>query len=252
MGKLNKKVAVVTGGARGIGRQIALTFATEGADIVIGDVTEMEATAQEMIGLGREVVRVKTNVAIKSEVKNLIDTAMDKFKKVDILVNNAGITRNVGLLEMAEEDWDVVLNVNLKGIFLCTQAAARYMIERKYGKIINIASVAGQSVGFYPGQSNYAASKAGVIQLTKAYAQELGPYGINVNAIAQGLIMTDILHLQGTPEEVEVLVEERRRSTALVRTGTTQDIANLALFLASDDSSFITGQVIAADGGRSS
>ena len=151
---------------------------------------------------------------------------------------------------MAEEDWDVVLDVNLKGVFLCTQAAAKYMVERRYGKIINIASITGQSTGFVPGQSNYAASKAGIIQLTRVCAQELGPYGINVNAIAPGLIITDILYTNKTQEEVDRWVEEREKLAVLGRAGRTQDIANLALFLASDDSSFITGQVIASDGGR--
>ncbi|MFC2003210.1 SDR family NAD(P)-dependent oxidoreductase [Chloroflexota bacterium] len=251
MGKLDQKVAVITGAARGIGKQIALTFAREGADIVIGDIltTEMEAAAQEIRDLGREVITVKTDMTRKGEVKNLIDSSIDNFKKVDILVNNAGITRNAPLLEMTEENWDAVLNVNLKGVFLCTQAAAKHMIERKYGKIINIASVAGLG-STNTRMANYASSKAGVIQLTQVCARELGPYGINVNAIAPGMVLTDILYTQRTPEQVKELVEGREKLAVLGRIGATQDIANLALFLASDDSSFITGQVIAADGGR--
>jgi len=245
MGKLDQKVAVITGGARGIGKQIALTLANEGADIVLGDVLEMEAAAQELKDLGRKVITVKTDVSKKEEVKNLVDTAIDNFKKVDILVNNAGIQRHASFLQMSEENWDAVINVNLKGVFLCTQAAAKYMIERKYGKIVNIASIAGLSAHTSP--VNYGASKAGVIGLTRACARDLAPYGINVNAIAPGVVVTDLTYMR---EEPERFIEEMSKKAALGRTGSAQDIANLALFLASDESSFITGQVIASDGGR--
>jgi len=245
MGELDQKVAVITGGARGIGKQIALTLANEGADIVLGDVLEMEAAAQELKDLGRKVITVKTDVSKKAEAKNLLDTAIDNFKKVDILVNNAGIQRHASFLQMSEENWDAVINVNLKGVFLCTQAAAKYMIERKYGKIVNIASIAGLSAHTSP--VNYGASKAGVIGLTRACARDLAPYGINVNAIAPGVVVTDLTYMR---EEPERFIEEMSKKAALGRTGSAQDIANLALFLASDESSFITGQVIASDGGR--
>jgi 3-oxoacyl-[acyl-carrier protein] reductase len=248
MGKLDQKVVIITGGARGMGKQIALTFAREGADIVIGDVLEMEAAAQEVRDLRREIITVKMDVSRKEQVQNLIDTTIDNFNKVDILVNNAGIIRHASLLDMTEQDWDMVLNVNLKGVFLCTQAVAKYMIERKYGKIINIASCAGLNL-IRLRQSNYAASKAGVIQLTKICARELGPYGINVNAIAPGLVVTDLTYTGRTPLEVGQMIENLKRTTALGRAGTPQDIANLALFLASDDSSLITGQVISSDAG---
>ena len=247
MGKLAQKVAVITGGARGIGKQIALTFASEGADIVIGDIIEMEAAAQDIKDLGRAVITVKTDVTHKEAVRNLIDSAIDNFNKVDILVNNAGIVRHAPLLEMAEEEWNAVIDVNLKGVFFCTQAVAKYMIERQYGKIINIASIAGLNAVYV--SANYCVSKAGVIQLTKVCARELGPYGINVNAIAPGAVITDMTYTR-TPAEAERFIEERRNWAVLGRTGTAQDMANLALFLASDQSSFITGQVIAADGGR--
>ena len=244
MGKLDQKVAVITGGARGIGKQIALTLANEGADIILGDVLEMEAAAQELKDLGRKVITVKTDVSKKEEVKNLVDTAIDNFEKVDILVNNAGIQRHASFLEMSEENWDAVINVNLKGVFLCTQAAAKYMVERRYGKIVNMASIAGLAAHTSP--VNYGASKAGVIGLTRACARDLAPYGINVNAIAPGVVVTDRI----VREQSERFIEESRKKAVLGRTGTTQDIANLALFLASDESSFITGQVIASDGGR--
>ena len=248
MEKLAQKVAVITGGARGIGKQIALTFAGEGADIVIGDIIEMETVAQDIKSLGREVITIKTDVTSKAEVQNLIHTAVNNFNKVDILVNNAGITRRASFMELTEDDWNAVIDVNLKGAFLCIQAAAEHMIKRKYGKIINIASVAGLNAVYV--SANYCVSKAGVIQLAKVCARELGPYGINVNAIAPGVVLTDIVYYQRTQAEVERYVEDREKWAVLGRVGTVEDIANVALFLASDESSFMTGQVIAADGGR--
>ncbi|MFB3883851.1 MAG: SDR family NAD(P)-dependent oxidoreductase [Thermodesulfobacteriota bacterium] len=249
MGKLDKRVAIITGGARGMGKQMALTFAKEGADIVIGDVIEMESTAQEVRRLGRGVITVRADVTKKAEVENLAGAAIKKFKKIDVLVNNAGIMRSARMVEMREEDWDAVLDVNLKGVFLCTQAVARHMIEQKYGKIINMASMAGVGSSS-PGQTSYATSKAGVIQFTKVCALELGPYGINVNAIAPGVVKTEILYSQKSPEEVNRFISERAKQAALGRVGTPEDIANIALFLASEDSSFITGHVVAANGGR--
>jgi 3-oxoacyl-[acyl-carrier protein] reductase len=251
MGKLSQRVAVITGGARGIGKQIALTFAKEGADIVIGDVIEMGTVAEEIVGLGRKGVTIRADVSKKSDVKNLIDTAITTFKRVDILVNNAGTLRRATVLEMTEDDWDTVFNVNLKGVLWCTQAAAKYMAEQKYGKIINIASIAALG-STRPAwiAANYATSKAGVVRLTKSCSNELGPYGINVNAIAPGFIFTDITYIGRSPEEVKRFAEEQIKTTDLGRAGTPQDIANVALFLASEDSSFISGQVIAVDGGR--
>lgn len=252
MGKLDKRVAVVTGSGRGIGKQIALTLAREGASIVLSAISrmpEMEATVQEIKNLGQKVIAVKTDVSNKEEVKRLIDTAISTFKRIDILVNNAGMAQRASLLEMTEEQWDSVINVNLKGVFLCTQAAAKYMAEQKYGKIINIASVDGIG-SVSPNRVNYGASKGGVVQFTKNCAGELGAFGINVNAIAPGLIVTDLTSTGRTPEEFKQFLEERKKLSLLGRLGNPQDIANVALFLASDDSSYITGQIIVSDGGR--
>ncbi|MFH1647362.1 MAG: glucose 1-dehydrogenase [Chloroflexota bacterium] len=249
MERLARKVAVITGGARGIGKEIALTFAREGADIVIGDIIPLEATEREIKDLGRRVIAVKTDVAVREDVKNLFDSAINNFKQVDILVNNAAIVRRASLLEMTEDIWDAVIDVNLKGTFLCTQAAGKNMAARKYGKIVNVASIGGLITT--PGvPANYAASKAGIIQLTKVSARELGPYGINVNAIAPGLVVTEMTHYGRTEAEVEKFIEDGKKSAVLGRVGFPRDIANLALFLASDESSFISGQVIAVDGGH--
>ncbi len=251
MGRLDKRVAVVTGSGRGIGKQIALTFAREGACIVLSDVRipEMEATAREVKDLGQKVIAVKADVSNRREVKRLMDAAISTFKRIDILVNDAGITKHAGLLEMSEEQWDSVVDVNLKGVFLCTQAAAKYMAEQRYGKIIHIASVDGIG-SVSPNRVNYGASKGGVVQFTKNCAGELGAYGINVNAIAPGLILTDLTSQGRTPEEFKQFLEERKNLSFLGRIGHPQDIANVALFLASDESSYITGQIIVSDGGR--
>lgn len=249
MKRLKEMVAVVTGGARGIGRQIALSYAGNGASIVVGDILEMKAVEEEVRSLGRDVITIRTDVSDKEAVKKLIGAAIDRFGKVDILVNVAGISRRSSLVEMREEDWDIVMNVNLKGVFLCSQAVAKHMIERRYGKIINVSAIAGLT-SIPPGGIAYAPSKAGVIQLTRVCALELGRYGINVNAIAPGIVLTEFIYTGRTRSAAERFIEERSKLTALGRAGTPQDIANLAVFLGSDESSFITGQVIAADGGR--
>jgi len=252
MGKLDKKVAIITGGARGIGRQIAVTFAREGADIIIADVLEMEPVAREIEEMGRQAITVKTDISKKEEVANLVEKTIAHFGQVDILVNNAGVTRRATLLEMTEEDWNRVLDVNLKGIFLCTQAVAKHMVDRRYGKIVNLASIAGLVGASLPWIAvNYAVSKAGVIRLTKSCSKELGPYGINVNAIAPGLVLTEIHFTSRSAEEAQGFRDEEVKAMPMGRAGTPQDIANIALFLSSDDASLITGQTIVADGGRS-
>ncbi|MFC2067363.1 SDR family NAD(P)-dependent oxidoreductase [Chloroflexota bacterium] len=250
MKRLAGKVAVITGASRGLGKQMALQFAGEGADIVLNDIREkdMEAAAQEIRESGQKVVTVMADISTKEGAKKLIDSALDSFKKVDILVNNAGVPSRSSLLEMPVEEWDKTQTVDLKGVFLCTQAVARHMIEQKYGKIINISSATG--LGTVTGTVAYGSAKAGVVQLTKTCARELGPYGINVNSIAPGRVVTDITSTGRTPEEVEKSIENRRNAAVLHRVGTPEDIANLAVFLASDESSFISAQTIACDGGR--
>lgn len=249
MQRLAGKVAIVTGGTRGIGKEIALTFAREGAEVVVGDINQVEITDSEILNLGRKIIVVQTDVTKKAQVKNLIDTAIRQFKKIDILVNDAAIVGRATLLNMTEELWDAVINVNLKGAFLCTQAAAENMIANKYGKIVNIASIGGLITS--PGVgSNYSASKAGVIHFSRACARELGPYSINVNAIAPGLIITDMTYNGRTAKEAEEFIESGKKLAVLGRVGAPRDIASVALFLASDESSFITGQVIAVDGGH--
>ncbi|MFC2066422.1 SDR family NAD(P)-dependent oxidoreductase [Chloroflexota bacterium] len=249
MKRLGGKVAVITGSAGGIGKGIAVHFANEGADIVLNDVREkeMEATAQEIRESGQKVITVMADISTKEGAKKLIDSAIDSFKKVDILVNNAGVTARGSLLDLTVEDWDKAQDVDLRGVFLCTQAVAKYMIERKYGKIINISS---SGVGAASAALAYSAAKAGVIQVTKTCARELGSYGINVNAIAPGRVMTDMPYIGRTPEEVERSIESKKKNTVLHRLGTLEDMANLALFLASDESSFISAQTIFCDGGR--
>lgn len=254
--KLSGKVAIVTGSARGIGKAIAMRFASEGSIAVVSDILIEKAchTVDEIRNGGGRAIAVKTDVANRADVKNLVNYTLENFGAVHILVNNAGIIRRAPLLEMTEEDWDAVIDVDLKGVFNCTQAVLPCMIKQHYGKIINTSSGAlfgyPQVSGFPPlGHANCIAAKAGVAHLTRATAAEASPYGINVNSIAPGLILTDIIYMRRSKEEAEKMIEETRKRILLGRAGTPNDIANLALFLASEDSSFITGQVITCDGG---
>ncbi len=245
--KLEGKVAIVTGAGRegkGIGRSIALALAREGADIVIADyVSEAaEAVAEEVRSLGRRAVAVRANVANPADAEAIVQKALDEFGKVDILVNNAGITRDALILKMSEEEWDLVLDTNLKGTFNCTKAVIRPMLKQRSGKIVNVASVMG-IIGNV-GQANYSASKAGIIGLTKTTARELGSRGINVNAVAPGFIQTAM-----TDELPENIKENMSKQIPLQRLGTPDDVAGLIVFLCSEDSSYITGQVINVDGG---
>lgn len=251
MGKLDGKVALVTGAARGIGKEISLALARAGADIVACALHQpnLDILATEVQKLGRKIKAVVADVSKKDEVDSMVDMAIQTFGKIDILVNNAGITRFAPFLEMTEQDWDDVMSIDLKGTFLVSQAVAKHMVVRKYGKIINISSAAGLGA-LNETMANYGPSKAGVNNLTKVMAIALGGYGINVNAVAPGTIVTEMGLTRRTPEEYELFLEKRKKQTALNMVGDVKDVANVVLFLASDDSAFITGQVIAADGGR--
>ena len=241
---LKNRIALVTGAARGIGREIALDFASQGADVAICDVNlEQALEAVTLVEkLGRKAAGFKADVTDFSQVQDLINKILDKFSKIDILVNNAGITRDGLLLRMSEEDWDAVIDVNLKGAFNCIKAASKVMLKQRKGKIINIASIIG-IIG-NPGQANYAASKAGIIALTKTAARELASRNICVNSIAPGFIETDM-----TAKLPQELKSKMLSAIPLARFGKPQEVAHLCSFLASDDSDYITGQTIVIDGG---
>ena len=243
--QLKGKTAVVTGSGRGLGKSIALKLAQMGANIVLNDIVSSDAidsTAEEFKAAGYNVLVTKGDVRSESDVKDMVSKAVEAFGSVDILVNNAGITKDKPMAMMSEQDWDDVLDINLKGAFFCTKIVSKTMIKKRSGKIINIASVAG--VMGNPGQANYSASKAGLIGLTKSTAKELASRGITCNAVAPGIIqskMTDVL-----PEKVK---ENYLNNIPLGRFGTPDDVANVIGFLASDDSNYVTGQVINIDGG---
>ncbi len=245
--RLKDKVAIVTGSGKGIGESIALRFAAEGAKLIVNDVVEADAnrTVETIKGKGGQAAAVIGSVASREVAQKMVDTAVKEFGTVDILVNNAGIIRDAMLHKMTVEQWDQVIEVNLKGVFLCTQCAARVMREKKCGKIINLSSSSWRG---NPGQLNYSATKAGVIGMAKTAAKELGPRGINVNVIAPALVWTDMT--KSMPKDLLQRIEQMLPFIMpLNRWGQPEDIANLALFLASDESSFITGQVIHCDGG---
>lgn len=249
--KLEGKKAIVTGSGTGIGKAIALEFANAGADIVVcsRNIQNIEKVRDEMIALGRSSLAIPTDVRVKEQVDNMVQKVIDEFGRIDILVNNAGINRPTPVLDLTEDTWNLIFDTNLKGLFFCTQAAARHMVKQKSGKIINISSTASLGAN-EPGQAAYAASKIGVNAFTKACAREFGPYGINVNAIAPGRILTPLIYASRTPEQVERFIEVGKSTSALGRLGTVEEVAHLALFLASDDSDFITAEIIACNGGR--
>jgi 3-oxoacyl-[acyl-carrier protein] reductase len=235
---------VVTGAAQGIGRDIALALASDGADVAICDVNleAAQRTAADIEAQGRKSLAVKTNVASSEDVNAMVGQVVEKFGRVDILVNNAGITRDGLILRMKDEDWDLVLSINLKGAFLCTRAALKHMTKQRAGTIINIASIVGAMGN--AGQANYVASKAGLIGMTKTIAREYANRNITANAVAPGFI--DTAMTQALSEDVR---QELAKQIPLGRLGSSADVANAVRFLASPEAAYITGQVIHVNGG---
>lgn len=244
MSRFENKVALVTGSARGIGKVIALILAKQGADVVISDVLveDGENTVKEIQALGRKSLFISCDVSNSEDVENLISKTVAEFGQLDVLVNNAGITRDTLMIRMKDEDWDKVLNINLKGSFLCTRAAAKVMMKKRTGRIVNISSVVGIMGNL--GQVNYSASKAGLIGLTKSSAKELAPRGITVNAIAPGFIETEM-----TQKLTEQVRESYLKVIPLKNFGSPEDVANAVAFLASEEARYISGEVIRVDGG---
>lgn len=242
--KFDGKTALITGSARGIGKAIAQRLASQGARIIVSDVLmdAAEETVKEFKDQGYDAFAIKADVSNADDVKALIKDTVAKYQTLDIMVNNAGVTRDTLMIRMKETDWDLVLDINLKGAFLMTQATAKVMMKQRSGRIVNISSVVGQMGN--AGQTNYSASKAGLIGLTKSSARELAARGITVNAIAPGFIESEMT--EKLSDEVRT---EFMNSTALKRFGKPEDIAAAVAFLVSDDASYITGQILAVNGG---
>jgi 3-oxoacyl-[acyl-carrier protein] reductase len=242
---LNGKTALVTGASRGIGRAIALELARQGASVAVnysGSEEKARLVVEEIQKNGGEAFAIQSDVSSEDSVKSMIKEVISTFGSLDILVNNAGITRDNLLMRMKEEEWDAVINTNLKGVFNCTKAATRQMMKQRSGRIINIASIVGVSGN--PGQANYVAAKAGVIGLTKTTAKELSSRGITVNAVAPGFIETDMTDaLEGDVKD------EMLKQIPLSRLGRPEDVAAAVRFLATDEASYITGQTLHVDGG---
>ncbi|RPF56027.1 3-oxoacyl-[acyl-carrier-protein] reductase [Aquisalibacillus elongatus] len=242
---LNGKVAIVTGASRGIGRAIALELAKNGANVVVnyaGSKDKADAVVKEIEEMGQQAIAVQANVSDANDVKALVKEATENFGVIDILVNNAGITRDNLLMRMKEDEFDEVIDTNLKGVFNCVKAVTRPMMKQRGGKIINLASVVGVSGN--PGQTNYVAAKAGVIGMTKSVAKELAARNINVNAVAPGFVTTDM-----TDELSDEAKEGMHDMIPLNRLGEPEDVARVVRFLASSDADYITGQTIHVDGG---
>ena len=247
MGRLEGKAAVVTGGGRGIGRAVCLAFAREGADVIVNYASK-DQPAQEVVRtiqeMGRKAVAVKGNVAIKADVERIILAAIENFGKIDILVNNAGVSKPNMLYKMGEEQWNEVVDIHLKGPFLCIQAASKYMMERKYGRIINVTSAAG--ISGTKGQINYSSAKGGIIALTKSAARELAGYGITVNVISPGYVSTEMTEKIRTDPKLKEIYIGR---ILLGRFSEPEEVAPAFVFLVSDEANYITGQLICVDGG---
>jgi len=239
---LADRVAIVTGSGRGIGRAIALRLAEAGASVVVNDIEPVEAVVGEIKAMGRQALPILADVSSASEVDRLVAETMAAYGRIDILVNNAGIARDQLLLRMTEEEWDSVLTVDLKSVFLCTRAVLKHMVKQRRGRIISISSITG--VVGNPGQANYAAAKAGIIGFTRTVAKEVASRGITVNAIAPGFIDTEMT--KGLKAEWK---EELKKRIPLGRLGSPGDVAEAVAFLASDAAGYITGQVLGVDGG---
>ena len=241
---LSNRVALITGGGQGIGRAVALRFAGEGAKVVVIDIVaeSARAVADEIKAAGGEAMAATCDVTRRDQIDALVGQVLDAYGQIDILCNNAGITRDARLVKMTEDEFDSVVDVNLKGVFNLTQAVAPHMIERGYGRVISASSIVGLYGNF--GQTNYVATKAGVIGMTRVWARELGPKGITANAIAPGFIATDMI--KTVPQKV---LDDFAGRTPVRRLGTPEDVANAYLFLASEESGFINGIVLSVDGG---
>lgn len=244
MGSLRDQGAIITGGAQGIGKAIAFQLSDLGANVAVADmnIEAAQQTAKEIEKKGRKPLAVKVDVADADSVERMVETALESLSRIDILINNAGITRDNLLVRLSDDDWNAVLNVNLKGVFYCTRAVAKVMMKQRSGRIVNISSVVGL-IG-NPGQANYAASKAGILGLTKTAARELAARGITVNAIAPGFIETDMTG--SLPEKAK---EAFLTAIPLGRPGCPEDVAKTVAFLVSENAAYITGQVIHVDGG---
>jgi len=245
--KLKNKIALVTGSSRGVGRAVALGFAKQGANVIV-NYTSNENAANEVVAaiqsLGGKAISVKADVAQKPEAENLVNSAIDAFGRLDILVNNAGFTRPAMMIKMTEDQWDQVVDIHLKGAFLCAQAAGLHMKEQKSGKIINVTSVAG-IVGTV-GQINYRATKGSIISMTKSIARELAHYNVCANVISLGIVATDMTEKIRSDEKLKEIYMNR---ILLKRFAEADDIAPAFVFLASDESNYITGQLLCVDGG---
>lgn len=243
--RLEGKVALVTGASRGIGREIALELAREGVSVAV-NYAGSEAKALEVVdeikAMGQDAFAIQADVSNSESVNEMVKETIERFGKLDILVNNAGITKDNLLMRMKESEWDDVININLKGVFLCTKAVTRQMMKQRSGRIINISSIVGVSGN--PGQANYVAAKSGVIGLTKTSAKELSSRGITVNAVAPGFITTDMTDKLNEDVKTEML-----KQIPLARFGEPKDIARTVVFLASEDSAYMTGQTLHVDGG---
>ena len=239
---LSGKVAIITGGARGIGREIALRLAEAGATVAVSDVADAEPAAEEIRKMGHQSLAVAVDVTSASDVASMVEKVTAEYGRIDILVNNAGIARDQLLMRMSEEDWEAVLNVNLKSVFLCTRAVLRQMVKQRWGRIVSISSIVG-IVG-NPGQANYSSSKAGIIGFTKTIAREVGSRGITVNAIAPGFIVSKMTEQLSEEQKSEML-----KRIPLGFLGTPRDVAEAVAFLSSEEARYITGQVLGVDGG---